>query len=118
LNFGNVYSSNNPINCNAIVQNAVMTPMYEGPAIIAEGELAVKAFPNPSASSFNLAITGGNGKPVSVRVVDITGRMVERFDRVASGTRMTIGQTWKAGSYFIEVAGTDQKKVVKVVKIN
>jgi hypothetical protein len=31
---------------------------------------------------------------------------------------MTLGQTWKAGSYFIEVAGTDQKKVVKVVKIN
>lgn len=119
LNLGSPYSSNNAINCNAIVQNA-MTPMFEEGVVTEEaaGELAVKAFPNPTTSSFNLSISGGNGKPVSVRVVDITGRMVQGFERVASGSRLTVGQNWKPGSYFIEVNGGDQRKVVKVIKVN
>jgi|GEM_PF-3605824 len=120
LNFANPYSSVTPINCASIVQNAISAPLmeYNEPEVLAEGELGVKAYPNPSTSNFTLAIKGGNGSAVSLRVMDMAGRMVEQHGRLAAGSNLTIGQNWRAGAYFVEVINGDQKKVVKLIKIN
>lgn len=119
FNLSNTFSSTAPVNCNSIVPNVITSqPLMEEPGILDNSELSLKAYPNPSRSNFNLAITGNDGKPVNVRVYDANGRMVEGFPNVTPGTTLTTGERWKSGIYLVEVQGADQRKVIKIVKAN
>lgn len=118
FNHGNTYSSVAPINCGDITSNAIVSApeLMEEPGLPGMGELAVKAYPNPSGGTFNLAITGGDGSAVGVRVLDVNGRLIEQHNRVSPGTILVMGERWRAGIYLVEVRGTEQRKLVKLVK--
>src|SRR5690606_40167733 len=89
FNLSSTFSSTAPVNCNSIVPNVITSqPLMEEPGILDNSELSLKAYPNPSRSNFNLAITGNDGKPVNVRVYDANGRMVEGFPNVTPGTKI------------------------------
>ncbi len=75
------------------------------------------AWPNPSNSSFNLLVNGKIKNPVSIKVIDISGRVVERHDKVSPNSLLNLGQSLAAGSYFIEIIQDDQKKIINVVKV-
>lgn len=80
-------------------------------------KLVIKAMPNPSSSQFQLVINSNDATPVTVRIVDIAGRIVETHQRIASSGVLRVGQNWIAGSYFAEVIQGTQRKVVKLVKV-
>jgi hypothetical protein len=87
--------------------------------LIQEGEkLEATAAPNPTSTSFNLVIKGNRKSPVSVKVIDISGRVVERHEKVPANSNFKMGQRLAAGSYFIEVVQDDQKKIIRVIKVN
>jgi hypothetical protein len=86
---------------------------------LSEGEkLEATAAPNPTSTSFNLVIKGNRKSPVSVKVIDISGRVVERHEKVPANSNLKMGQRLAAGSYFIEVVQDDQKKIIRVIKVN
>ena len=85
---------------------------------LANETLEVSAVPNPSNSIFNLIIKGSNKNSVQVRVTDVFGRLVERYEKISANTTLQIGQRLKGGSYFVEVIQADQRKFVKIIKLN
>jgi len=80
--------------------------------------LEIAAIPNPSSSIFNLTINGNNTSPVQVRVTDIFGRIVEQYEKVSANTILKIGQKLNGGSYYVEVVQADQRKFLKIIKVN
>jgi hypothetical protein len=55
--------------------------------------------------------------PVTVRILDITGRMIGNEQKMSPGSLVRLGETWATGTYFAEVVQGDQKQVVKIIKI-
>jgi hypothetical protein len=74
--------------------------------------------PNPSNSVFNLVIRGDNRNPVRVRIVDVLGRVIEQYEKVSANSTLQVGRRLAAGSYFVEVAQQDQRRFVKIIKVN
>ena len=81
-------------------------------------ELTVKVMPNPTPNYFNVAITGKNNSPVTVRVMDIYGRTLQVNQKIAANSTLRLGQKWTGGTYIIEVMQGEERKVVKVIKAN
>lgn len=77
---------------------------------------AISGYPNPSRSNFNVKIDGASTDKVSVKVTDMTGRLVEQRTNVAANQVLNIGSNYRAGMYYIEVAQGTSKKQVKLVK--
>ena len=74
--------------------------------------------PNPSKDHFNLDIRGDKNNPVTIRVTDISGRVIEQYEKVSANSVLKIGRKLKGGSYFVEVIQADQRKFVKIIKVN
>jgi hypothetical protein len=81
-------------------------------------KLIVKITPNPSADFFKLIAMSDDKAPISVRVLDISGRVLERYEKVAAGNLVQVGKSLRAGAYFAEVIQGDQRRVVKIIKVN
>jgi hypothetical protein len=80
--------------------------------------LEVSAIPNPSNSFFNLFINGSSLATVKVRVIDISGRIVEVHDNVPSNSVLRIGERLASGTYFVEVIQNNEQKNIKVLKFD
>jgi hypothetical protein len=75
-------------------------------------------FPNPSTSHFELIIHGDNKNPVTIKVTDVSGRVVEQHEKVSATTILKIGRKLNAGTYFVEAIQGEQRKFVKIIKAN
>jgi hypothetical protein len=80
--------------------------------------LYVNVMPNPSNNYFNVIINSNDQEPVAVRILDISGRIVETHEKIASTGILRLGETLKRGSYFAEVTQGRLSKVIKIVKVN
>ena len=78
----------------------------------------VNVFPNPSTSHFELIIHGDNKNPVTIKVTDVSGRVVEQHEKVSATTILKIGRKLNAGTYFVEAIQGEQRKFVKIIKAN
>jgi len=128
-NYTGTYSSTSSATCSTSVGQRSAEPVTTGQLIVKEipalsvellgdEKLEVIAVPNPSSTSFNLAIKGNRKSLVSVKVIDISGRVVERHEKVPANNLFKLGQRLAAGSYFIEVIQDDQKRILRVIKVN
>ncbi|RYZ29255.1 MAG: T9SS type A sorting domain-containing protein, partial [Chitinophagaceae bacterium] len=84
--------------------------------VAVEKAFAVSGYPNPSRAAFNLQINGLTSETVSVKVTDATGRLVEQRTNLAANQVLSVGNTYKAGLYYIEVAQGAKKQQLKMVK--
>jgi hypothetical protein len=80
------------------------------------GKLAIVAMPNPSAKGFMLNVTGDAGSQLMLRVIDISGRIIETKN-VTSNQSTRIGDNYRAGMYLAEVVQGNERKIVKLIKI-
>ena len=90
-------------------------PIAEEPLPVSK--LSINVMPNPSVDYFNIIINSIEAGPVTIRVLDIFGKTVEKHEKVSAGSVRT-GQTLASGTYYAEVTQGDQRKVVKIVKVN
>ena len=81
-------------------------------------KLDVVVMPNPGSSVFEMSIRSINESPVSVRIFDISGRILEQHEKITPNTVLRLGQKWKSGTYFAQVIQGDQRKIVKIIKVN
>ena len=78
----------------------------------------VKASPNPSRSLFTLKVESDNIKEVlNVRVMDVSGKVIETRTNVLAGQTLQIGNNYRPGIYFIEVIQGLNKKQLKLIKL-
>jgi hypothetical protein len=81
----------------------------------------VEVFPNPASNSFDLKLSSvGNGKPVSVKVFDLEGKVVfETVTSAAAKPQMDLNihsGEWKDGIYIIEVNNSEWIVTRKLIK--
>jgi hypothetical protein len=106
---GNMTTGSNP----APITEAAPTRQSE---VLGFSKLQAKAFPNPSHGPFTLAVQGGNNEPVSIRVTDVLGRLVEVRKGISGTGTLTLGASYRPGLYIAEVLQGKEKVVLKLVK--
>ena len=78
--------------------------------------LAVKATPNPSRSEFVINTSGVSTQPVSIKIMDNLGSVIETKKGVTPGSTLHFGKSWRAGVYFIEITQANKKQTLKLIK--
>ena len=78
--------------------------------------IGINVMPNPSSKNFTLKISADAGSPITLRVMDISGRLIERRN-LTSGQSVGIGDNYRPGLYLAEVQQGNQRKLVKLIKI-
>ena len=124
-NYTGNYSGTSNIACTPVTNQrspVVTQPLLtrQLPVSLAEtfraGSLDVNVMPNPTRDLFNIIIRGNPREPVSVRVFDIFGQLLERHDKLFPGQLTRMGQKWRNGTYIVEVIQGKERKVVKIIK--
>jgi len=79
--------------------------------------LRLQAFPNISGHAFTLKIEGSDEKsPVSMRVYDMSGRLMEVKANLNIGQSIQIGEPYKAGTYIVVAEQGTQQVQTKLIK--
>jgi len=81
-----------------------------------ESDMVVTLAPNPSSSDFGLYIKSLNDESITIRIIDMNGRLICQFNSTPQET-INFGNELNKGLYFIEVTQGDKRKVVKAVKL-
>ena len=79
-------------------------------------QLAITVMPNPSAKNFTLNVPGDSNSELTLRVMDVSGRIIE-VKKMTTGQTIRIGDNYRSGMYFVEVLQGNERKIVKLVKI-
>jgi hypothetical protein len=131
----------NPTNCNSLcvsmnayqalldngsylgncLPNCVAPPQQKGiPAIktnmVGKQYLDVKVLNNPSYTFFSLYVYGDLNQKVSLRVIDMHGRVFDQRNNLSTKQEIRLGDSYAAGVYMVEVMQGENRKVVKLVK--
>ncbi len=109
--------------CTASVSGITITePSTPCLGIIAEGsatygnELDATVNPNPTESDFNLVVKGNIKEKVSVRIMDVYGRVIKEMSGFTYQT-YRFGQEFASGTYIVEVVQGSNRKTLKIVKL-
>jgi hypothetical protein len=79
-------------------------------------KLSVTAYPNPSASQFNLRLSSDKGEAITIRIVNGQGSVIETRTNIVAGQAVQLGAGYKPGMYYVEVMQGNNKKQLKLVK--
>src|SRR5688572_3835877 len=82
-----------------------------------EKSTLVRVYPNPSTSYFTLNIeTSSDKEKISVRLIDVAGRVVEVKNNLSGDQVLKIGSNLKAGLYIAEIRQGNSSKQIKLLK--
>jgi CHRD domain/HYR domain len=82
-----------------------------------DSELSVKVTSNPSTTYFGIDIqSAGNSATISVRLVDVTGKIWEAKNNLRPGQFIKLGERVKPGIYLLQVKQGLQSKQLTLVK--
>jgi hypothetical protein len=78
------------------------------------------AFPNPSASYFNVKLESSNAtERITLRVIDLQGRVVRLMQNLTAGQTVQLGSEYRPGVYFVEmIQGGNRKQLQLIKRIN
>ena len=79
--------------------------------------MSIKAYPNPFSNEMHLLVNSPDQQTaISVKVMDITGRIFETRNEIVSGNDVVIGKSLSKGVYIIQVTQGENKQVTRIVK--
>ena len=81
------------------------------------GGLSVKVGSNPSHVSFTLMTSSANNAALTIRVTDISGRVVETRTGIAPNGTIQLGADFHPGVYFAEIVQGNSKVRIKLLKL-
>ena len=115
LSGGNIQVRGSNLGSTSAVITAAPKNEEEAKPVIRE-YFDIKVFGNPSPTQFTLIPESSTDKPITIRVMDMNGKMLERRENIASGQLIRFGNNYKNGVYLAEITQGDQRKVVRLVK--
>ena len=84
---------------------------------VPEMSTLVRVYPNPSTNYFTLNIQTGNDKEkISVRLIDVAGRVMETRNDLSGSQVIRIGNNLKAGLYIAEIRQGNSTRQIKILK--
>ncbi|WP_284651797.1 T9SS type A sorting domain-containing protein [Flavobacterium terrisoli] len=105
--FGNYYPGKD---CQIIVPFSAKTRWLDSP-------FEVKAYPNPFANTFLINVATESNSPVSIKVYDMIGRLVDQqTNEVTNLENLPIGSQYPSGVYNVIITQDEQVKTLRVVK--
>jgi hypothetical protein len=91
-------------------------PTSRGTQVTSPAEaMSVKVFPNPTTTNFNLQVITAGTEAISVRLMDVQGRMLKTL-KVSANQTVSIGSELKAGAYLVEVRQGNEVKTTRLMK--
>ena len=82
-----------------------------------ETSTLVRVYPNPSTNYFTLNIqTGNNKEKISVRLIDVAGRVMETRNNLSGSQVVRIGNNLIAGFYIAEIRQGNSTRQIKLLK--
>ena len=109
-------SSNIECKCCCSSNTAVKAPGYVNTE---STTLTVKAYPNPSSYYFNVTTQGGSAsEPMTLRVIDLSGRLVQVKTGITTNSTLQIGQDLMPGSYILQLIQGNKKTEQKLIKLS
>ena len=81
-----------------------------------KADLIVKAYPNPSTRYFSVLLKGDANNPVSLKITDAVGRLIEVKNNIKANTLLLIGTQYKPGAYYVEVNQGNSRKILQLIK--
>jgi hypothetical protein len=85
---------------------------------INDASFEVVVSPNPSTTDFKLKISSSKHEPVNIKIFDVTGSLQSEIKGKYSGSEIRVGGQLKSGTYFAEIIKGNEKKLVKLIKLN
>jgi hypothetical protein len=79
-------------------------------------QLFMSGRPNPSKDYFTLIINGSSSQPVTIRVMDIMGRVLSFKSKVSPHSTLHIGHEYLPGTYFVQATQGHRVVTLKLVK--
>jgi len=84
---------------------------------VPEMSTLVRVYPNPSTNYFTLNIQTGNDKEkISVRLIDVAGRVMETRNDLSGSQVIRIGNNLKTGLYIAEIRQGNSTRQIKILK--
>jgi hypothetical protein len=78
----------------------------------------LRVLSNPTTHHFGLQFFSADKTTrMTLRIMDINGRVVEQYDQLRDGQNLIIGNEYYQGVYFAELIQGDQRKVVRLMKL-
>jgi hypothetical protein len=77
---------------------------------------SLKVGPNPSHGAFTLVTHSTSTEMITIRITDISGRIVETRTQVVPNSTIQVGGSLLPGIYFAEVTQGDSKERIKLLK--
>ena len=71
---------------------------------------------NPSKSDFNLNFNSSSPESISLRIMDVKGKVVFNQTGIQPNSELKVGNDFSKGFYFVEVRQGNQRKEVKLIK--
>jgi VCBS repeat-containing protein len=108
--------------CNTTIVNSIVGTNLGGTketgetVATTEEELKVTVMPNPSTTFFTLKLESKYETPVSMRVMDGRGRVVDAKTKIGANSTIQIGHNYSSGTYYAELIQGTQRKVVQLIK--
>jgi uncharacterized protein len=85
-------------------------------AVVEENGLRVQVAPNPSRNAFTLMINSSNPESVSMRITDISGKVLTTLQHIQPNTTVRTGENLSSGIYLAEIIQNRQRVVIKLMK--
>ncbi len=80
-------------------------------------QLLISARPNPSVDQFALFVKARRSQPVTVRIMDMLGRVIETRHGLPADGFINLGRNYKAGTYVAEVTQSKNRQTIKLIKL-
>ena len=74
--------------------------------------------PNPTNNYFNLVMKSSNKALVTVKIVDVYGRLLFVKTDVDPNSTLRLGEKLSSGTYLVNVSQEDRQQTLKLIKIN
>ncbi len=98
--------------CNAPAQRSIAAAAEP----VGEGKLSLKIIPNPTTNYFNLKLNSASKEKITVKVLDVSGRVVDIRNNVPANSTLELGSKYHKGFYFAEVMQGTYRVVVRLLK--
>ncbi len=79
--------------------------------------LAVVAMPNPTLHQFVLLMASKDPLPLTIRVYNNNGQLVETRSNIAPNSLITIGANYHGGIYYAEITQGTKRQILKLLKL-
>lgn len=90
------------------LQAAVLPSMEQG--------LHLSATPNPAAGPFVLVVKSNRNLPVTIKTIDVAGRVVETKRNAPANGSLSVGQSYLPGLYIVEAVQGEERVLLRVIK--